>query len=196
MGGAMARPRRVPGHWNVMGHISHVNYNRGAPSVALQWRHNGRYSFSNHQPHDCLLNCLFRRRSKKTSKLRVTGLFAGNSPVTGEFPAQMVSYAENVSIWWRHHEWTIASATCRLQAQVLNEWLYEHLLSNPLYIIFKTAINICWVKSNCNVLTNSRLTFHSTTSQFTKERKHDCFAIPALCAANPRPWCMRCKTLN
>ena len=22
---------------------------------------------------------------------------------TGEFPAQRASYAENVSIWWRHH---------------------------------------------------------------------------------------------
>ena len=43
-----------------------------------------------------------RRRSKKTSKLRVTGLCEGNSPVTGEFPAQMASNAENVSIWWRH----------------------------------------------------------------------------------------------
>ena len=40
---------------------------------------------------------------RKKSKLRVTGLCAGNSPVTGEFPAQMASYAENVSIWWRHH---------------------------------------------------------------------------------------------
>ena len=40
---------------------------------------------------------------KKTSKLRVTGLCAGNSPGTGEFPAQMASNAENVSIWWRHH---------------------------------------------------------------------------------------------
>ena len=36
---------------------------------------------------------------KKTSKLRVAGLCAGNSPVTGEFPAQMASNAENVSIW-------------------------------------------------------------------------------------------------
>ena len=68
----------------------------------LQLRNNGRDSVSNHQPHDCLLNCLFRRRSKKTSKLRVTGLYAGNSPETGEFPAQMASNAENVSIWWRH----------------------------------------------------------------------------------------------
>ena len=44
-----------------------------------------------------------RRRSKKTSKLCVTGLFDGNSPVTGEFRAQRASNAENVSIWWRHH---------------------------------------------------------------------------------------------
>ena len=48
--------------------------------VQLQWRHNGRDSVSNHQPRDCLLNRLFRRRSHKTSKLRVTGLCAGNSP--------------------------------------------------------------------------------------------------------------------
>ena len=44
-----------------------------------------------------------RRRSKKTTKLCITGLCAGNSPVTGEFPAQRASNAENVSIWWRHH---------------------------------------------------------------------------------------------
>ena len=70
----------------------------------LEWRHNGHDSVSNHQPHDRLLNRLFRRRSKKTSKLRVTGLCVGNSPGTGEFPAQMASNAENVSIWWRHHK--------------------------------------------------------------------------------------------
>ena len=69
----------------------------------LHWRQNGRDSVSNHQPHDCLLNRLFRRRSKKTSKLRVTGLCAGNSPGTGEFPAQMASNAENVFIRWRLH---------------------------------------------------------------------------------------------
>ena len=78
-----------------------TKYNKA--QSALQWRHNGRDSVWNHQPHDCLLNCLFRRRSKKTSKLRVTGLCVGNSPGTGEFPAQMASNAENVSIWWRHH---------------------------------------------------------------------------------------------
>ena len=50
------------------------------------------------RPLDCLLSSLSRRRSKKTSKLRVTGLCAGHSPVTGEFPAQRASKAENVSI--------------------------------------------------------------------------------------------------
>ena len=70
---------------------------------ALHWCHDGRDGVSNHQPHDCLLNRLFRRRSKKTSKLRVTDLSVGNSPVTGEFPAQMAGSAENVSILWRHH---------------------------------------------------------------------------------------------
>ena len=67
------------------------------------WRHYGCDGVSNHQPHDCLFNRLFSRSSKKTSKFRVTGLCSGNSPVTGEFPAQMASYAENVTIWWRHH---------------------------------------------------------------------------------------------
>ena len=50
-----------------------------------------------------LLKHLFRRGSKRTSKLRVTGLCAGNSPVTGDFPTQIASNAENVSIWWRRH---------------------------------------------------------------------------------------------
>ena len=96
----------------------------------LLWRHNGRAGVSDHQPHDCLLNRSFRPR--KTSKLRVTGLFAGNSPVTDEFPAwpvtwkmfpfddfivltifpchyvtgvfpiQMASYAESIFMLWRH----------------------------------------------------------------------------------------------
>ena len=44
-----------------------------------------------------------RRSNKKISKLGVTGVCAGNSPGTGEFPTQRASNAENISIWWRHH---------------------------------------------------------------------------------------------
>ena len=82
----------------------------------LQWRHNGLDGVSNHQPYDCLLNRLFRRRSKKTSKLRVIGLCEGNSPVTGEFPAQRASNAENVSIWWRHHVYLVFVTESILQS--------------------------------------------------------------------------------
>ena len=82
-------------HYNRWNYLSILKPN-GCSS--LQWRHNERDVVSNHQPHVCLLNRLFRRRSKKASKLRVTGLCAGNSPVASEFPAQRVSNAENASI--------------------------------------------------------------------------------------------------
>ena len=62
------------------------NFMSGRTHDPLRWRHNGRESVSNHLSRDCLLNRLFRRRSKKTSKLRVTGLCARNSPGTGDFP--------------------------------------------------------------------------------------------------------------
>ena len=77
--------------------------------ITLQWRHNERDGVSNRRHLDCLLNRFFRRRSRKTPKLRVTGLYGGNSPVTGEFSSQRASNAENISIWWRHHgleSWT------------------------------------------------------------------------------------------
>ena len=48
--------------------------------IPLRWRHNDHDGGSNHQPHGCLLNRLFRRKSKRTSKLRVSGLCVGNSP--------------------------------------------------------------------------------------------------------------------
>ena len=48
--------------------------------IPLHWLHTDHDGVSNHQPPGCLLNCLFRRRSKKTSKLRVTGLCVGDSP--------------------------------------------------------------------------------------------------------------------
>ena len=56
--------------------------------ITLQWRHIKSDGVSNLQPHDCLLRRLFKRRSKRASKLRVTGFCKGNSPVTSEFPAQ------------------------------------------------------------------------------------------------------------
>ena len=91
--------------------ISYVFGTGHAALVSLQWRDSERDGVSNHQAHDCLLKRLFRRRSKKTSKLRTTGLCAGNSPVSSEFPTQRASNAENVSIWWRHHVWRLLLST-------------------------------------------------------------------------------------
>ena len=76
---------------------------------SLRWRHSGCDSVSNHQPHDCLLNRLFRRRSKKTSKLRVTGLFfvrgihrgPVNSPHKWPVTRKMFPF-DDVIMYWCH----------------------------------------------------------------------------------------------
>ena len=115
--------RRNRGHYDVTVMTGSI-FSKMLTIDTLRWRHNGHDSVSNHQPHDCLLSRLFRRRSKKTSKLRVTGFCVGNSPGTGEFPAQMASNAENVSIWWRHH---------------------DHTGEGPFYCDFQTLICHCTV---------------------------------------------------
>ena len=63
----------------ILSELLSTEFASSSEATALQWRHNDHDSVSNHQPPGCLLNLLFRRRSKKTSKLRVTGLCVGNS---------------------------------------------------------------------------------------------------------------------
>ena len=65
-------------HWSLV-NSPHKDQWRGALMFSLIYA-------SNHQPHDCLLNRSFRRF------------------FTDLFPAQRASNAENVSIWWRHHD--------------------------------------------------------------------------------------------
>ena len=61
--------------------------------------------------------------SKKTSQLRITCLYEGNSPETGEFPAQRTSNAEKFSIWWRHHDTMTHPLTQTFQlTQSLTDW--------------------------------------------------------------------------
>ena len=81
-------------------------YDSPKQDFILEWLHNERDGVSNYPRLNCLHNRLSRCWSKKTSKLRATGLCEGNSPVTGEFPAQRASNAENGPIWWRHHDLT------------------------------------------------------------------------------------------
>ena len=121
--------------------------------VSLRWRHNERDGVSNHQPHGCLLKRLFRRRSKRTSKLLVTGLCEGNSPVAGEFPTQRASNAENVSIWWRHHvgkhaSWSCLPCICSFEGDMEIGWfLFSQQLTYPcLYCV------VSYIQMSCSYL--------------------------------------------
>ena len=69
--------------WTSMNTAMNIHHHDPAYNLPLQWRHNERDGISNHRRLDCLLDCLFRRRSQNTSKLRVTGLCEGTlwSPV-------------------------------------------------------------------------------------------------------------------
>ena len=80
------RPKRCCHPRRIIVNLKQTTTWQQQPTDPLRWRHNGHDCVSNHQPRHCLLNRLCERRSKKTSKLRVTGLCAWNSPGTGEFP--------------------------------------------------------------------------------------------------------------
>ena len=113
---------------------------------SLLWRHNEHHSVSNHQPRGCILNRLFRRRSKKTSKLRVTGLCVRNSPgpvnsphkgpVTRKmFPFDDVIMCgrQNIplAISVRPHTWTnIWESNCWQPGTMIQE-IVEFFIHNP-----------------------------------------------------------------
>ena len=78
-----------------------IKHNQVWAICTLQWRHNGHQITSLTIVYSTIYSGADQR---KTSELHVTGLCVGNSPGTGEFLAQMASNAENVSIWWRHHD--------------------------------------------------------------------------------------------
>ena len=74
-------------------------------SASLQWRHNGRDSVSNHQPHivfSTVYSDAVQRKLQAPRHWPFCGEFNGDRWID-EFPAQMASNAENISISWRHH---------------------------------------------------------------------------------------------
>ena len=151
--------------------------------LALHWRHIGGDDISNHQPHHYLLNLLFRRRSKKTSKLCVTGLCGRNSPGAGEFPAQMASNEEHISIWWRHHGnargwryqtvWLIASQIWYI-THCIFFLLRTHIYCSPR--VANTAINMWGQSGNKSVRIELNGNFTSAYSIYKYFRVE--FSIP------------------
>ena len=83
-----------------------------------------------------------RRRSKKTSKLRVTGLCEGNSPVTGEFPAQRASNAENVSVWWRHHGVICFDTGIIVSQHLLTNKIYDKKIAQSLWNLVASGLSV------------------------------------------------------
>ena len=100
--------------------------------VSLRWRQNDHDGVSNHQPHGCLLNRLFRRTSKKTSKLRVTGLCAGNSPGPvnsphkGPVTRKMFPF-DDVITFTDFVDWNLRVPTNHMIWCDLTKWLYTCL---------------------------------------------------------------------
>ena len=118
----------------------------GNVCITLQWRHNDHDSVSNHQPHGCLLNRLFRRRSKKTSKLRVTGLCVGNSPRPvnsphkGPVTRKMLPFDDVIMINSKHY---------KKMANWGNKFRYSYLCSWVIYVVNDTSVSIfsaCHIK--------------------------------------------------
>ena len=116
-------------------------------------RQKGLDCVSNYQPHHWLLNRLFGCRSKKTSKLRVTGLCVRNSKGAGEFLNKW-PVTRKCSICWCHHAprpygilnsaWLICQ-----QLQLHRHWLKagQHELSKAYscYLPILNTVTIVWV---------------------------------------------------
>ena len=79
----------------------------------------------------------------QTSKLRVTSLCEGNPSVIGGFPSHRTSYAENVSIWWRHHEFRVLNnSNTTVTQQIFQDldYLCEELVRNNYRIYTEMAV--------------------------------------------------------
>ena len=102
--------KRREGHyrtWSMKFYIMFEVISWGAKFHTLQWWHNGRGGVFSHQPLYCLLNRLFRHRTKKSSKQRATGLCAGwpvNSPHKWPVTRKMFPFYDVImrraSVYW------------------------------------------------------------------------------------------------
>ena len=52
-----------------------------------------------------VFSSVYLETDQRKHQSSVSLAFVGNAPEAGESPAQMASNAENVSIWWRHHDY-------------------------------------------------------------------------------------------
>ena len=140
----------------------------------LHWRHDDNDGVSNHQPHGCLLNRLFGRRSKKISKLCVTDLCAGNSPGPVNSPHKgPVTRFHLMTSSWTNDVWlrmlhgfrpVISSVSGHHMSQCLifinwalgNRRQFTNVFWKMATISVRSSCNKC-IKQNCNKRSPSRI---------------------------------------
>ena len=122
---------------------------------SLWWRHNDHDSVSNQKPHECLFNRLLRRRSKKTSKLHVTGLCVGNSPGPvnsphkGPVTRKMFPFDDVIMIHsplaCLHDDGEMVRAIIRVYILEENLWIVESFSMNVyMFILIKNQHQLKW----------------------------------------------------
>ena len=132
----------------------------------LRWRHNGCDGVSNQRPHDCLLNVYSAADQSKHHSSASLVFVRGILPGAGEFPAQMASHAENVSLRWRHHDVSHVRGclvTVLGKARAIN-----YMATQPSSIIYFVFI----ITAFANVCTSSLwIMFHRNATDVTQTLK-------------------------
>ena len=130
------QPSSCPGTaGTVERYVGRGNYHTGwlQGDTSLQWRHIRHDGVWNHQPQDCLLNRLFRRRSKKTSKLLVTGFVRGihrwpvNSPHKGPVTRKMFPFDDVILYWtWKCHHFMKKIVTAEPEVVNMTTFIWDN----------------------------------------------------------------------
>ena len=133
-------------------------------SISLHWRHNERHGVSNHQPHDCLHNCEFRRRPRKISRSASLAFVRGihrwpvNSPHKRPITRKMFPLGDVTMLLW------LCIGRFYPHPTGLLHWFcgYQTILTNVVYInqvIYMRALEInlnskSKLVSGCNCVLN------------------------------------------
>ena len=139
----------------------------------LQLRHNERDGVQNRRRLHRLFNRLFKHKSKKISKLRVTGLCEGNSPVTGEFPHKepvkgkmfpfddvimLTHIHSSMTLWHIHSSMTLWHLARQLQMATMNNsfiWYWSTDVNDGIY-----PVDASWYVALVFVMTSIRVRFY------------------------------------
>ena len=134
--------------------------------VALQWRHNGCDCVSKSPASRLFIQAEIKENIKAPRQWPLCGEFTG----AGEFPAQMASNAENVSILWRHHGKQALTYRCQIDE---NMWVFV-VVFWPVYIV--TYIEILFTRNS------NRMDSFLLSSIFWSLSRNRCLPLAKFCS--------------